>query len=176
MNRILSVAKNLRLAPLGVLLLLPTARTASFDIPAWAFDRGNVKVFTEQWADAEPMVAFGGRSPIVVEYDLERAALGRPQKALGMWSFADLLPVAGVPPSFAADVGLTPLVELDRWSRELGITVLAKMEGLNPSGSFKDRGLAMGVAFGRACGAQRFCLPTQGNAGVAASLFSARLG
>jgi threonine synthase len=114
--------------------------------------------------------------PVVVEYDLERAALGRPQKALGMWSFADLLPVAGLPPSFAADVGLTPLVELDRWSRELGITVLAKMEGLNPSGSFKDRGLAMGVAFGRTCGAQRFCLPTQGNAGVAASLFSARLG
>ncbi len=114
--------------------------------------------------------------PVVVEYDLERAALGRPDRARGIWSFADLLPVAGVPPSYAADVGLTPLVELDRWSRELGITVLAKMEGGNPSGSFKDRGLSVGVAFGRACGARRFCLPTQGNAGVAASLFSARLG
>ncbi len=56
------------------------------------------------------------------------------------------------------------------------MTVLAKNEGTNPSGSFKDRGLAVGVAFGTACGAQRFCLPTQGNAGVAASLFSARLG
>jgi threonine synthase len=93
-----------------------------------------------------------------------------------MWSFADLLPVVGVEPWFAADVGLTPTVELEVWSRAMGVTVLAKNEGTNPSGSFKDRGLAAGIAFGRACGAERFCLPTQGNAGVAASLFSARLG
>jgi threonine synthase len=114
--------------------------------------------------------------PVVVEYDLDRARLGAAQRSKGMWSFADLLPVIGVAPSFAADVGLTPTVELEVWSRELGITVLAKNEGVNPSGSFKDRGLAAGVAFGRACGAERFCLPTQGNAGVAASLFSVRLG
>jgi threonine synthase len=56
------------------------------------------------------------------------------------------------------------------------VQVFLKNEGTNPSGSFKDRGLAVAVAFGRACGAGRFCLPTQGNAGVAASLFSARLG
>ena len=42
----------------------------SFDIPAWAFDRGNVKVFTNQWADGSPMVAYGGQSPIEVEYDI----------------------------------------------------------------------------------------------------------
>lgn len=58
----------------------------------------------------------------------------------------------------------------------LGMDVLVKNEGGNPSGSFKDRGLAVGVALGAACGARRFCLPTQGNAGVAACLFSARLG
>lgn len=114
--------------------------------------------------------------PIVVEYDLSRVELGRPERRLGIWSFADLLPVLGPPASFAADVGLTPIVELEPWSAELGITVLAKNEGVNPSGSFKDRGLSVGIAFGRACGAERFCLPTQGNAGVAASLFSARLG
>ena len=114
--------------------------------------------------------------PVVVEYDLDRIALGTPDRSRGIWSFAELLPVSGVPTSFAADVGLTPIVELDPWSDELGVTVLAKNEGVNPSGSFKDRGLAVGIAFGRACGAERFCLPTQGNAGVAASLFSARLG
>lgn len=114
--------------------------------------------------------------PVVVEYDLDRVRLDNPDRALGMWSFADLLPVLGVEPSFAADVGITPVFEHDRWSSELGVTVLVKNEGTNPSGSFKDRGLAAGVALGTACGAQRFCLPTQGNAGVAASLFSARLG
>ncbi len=114
--------------------------------------------------------------PVVVEYDLDRVELGSPQRSLGMWSFSDLLPAIGPDPFFAADVGLTATVEIKSWSEELGVTVLAKNEGTNPSGSFKDRGLAAGVAFGRACGAQRFCLPTQGNAGVAASLFSARLG
>ena len=43
---------------------------SSFEIPAYAFDRGNAKTFTQQYADAGPMVAFGGVSPIVVEYDI----------------------------------------------------------------------------------------------------------
>ena len=70
----------------------------------------------------------------------------------------------------------TPTVRHGPLSRQLGVEVFLKNEGTNPSGSFKDRGLAVGVALGRACGARRFCLPTQGNAGVAACLFSARLG
>ncbi|NQU23315.1 MAG: SUMF1/EgtB/PvdO family nonheme iron enzyme [Candidatus Nealsonbacteria bacterium] len=56
-------------------LIFPAVTTAepagSFEIPAWAFDRGNAKTFTSNWADAEPMVAFGGDSPTVVEYDIE---------------------------------------------------------------------------------------------------------
>jgi len=47
-----------------------SALAGSFEIPAWAFDRGNVRTFTEEWADAGPMVAFGGQSPVVVEYDI----------------------------------------------------------------------------------------------------------
>ena len=63
---------------LGVASGAPSALPgAGFDIPAWAFDRGNVKTFTSQWADAGPMIAFGGRSPIFAEYDLELPAAGR---------------------------------------------------------------------------------------------------
>ncbi|MBN2474262.1 MAG: SUMF1/EgtB/PvdO family nonheme iron enzyme [Pirellulales bacterium] len=43
----------------------------SFVIPAWAFDRGNAKTFTQQWADAGPMVAFGGEYPVEIEYDID---------------------------------------------------------------------------------------------------------
>ncbi len=43
----------------------------SFLIPAYAFERGNAKTFTTSWADAGPMVAFGGDSPIVIEYDID---------------------------------------------------------------------------------------------------------
>ncbi len=44
--------------------------TSSFEIPAYAFDRGNAKTFTKQYADAGPMVANGGVSPNVIEYDI----------------------------------------------------------------------------------------------------------
>lgn len=48
-----------------------SAAVATFEIPAYAFDRGNAKTFTTSWADAEPMVAFGGESPVVIEYDID---------------------------------------------------------------------------------------------------------
>jgi threonine synthase len=120
--------------------------------------------------------------PVVVEYDLEaaRAEILRAGSYLspdpGLASFTPLLPVIGFPPHYAADVGHTPIVAHEPLGAEFGVDVLLKNEGTNPSGSFKDRGLSVAVALGTACGAARFCLPTQGNAGVAASLFSARLG
>lgn len=118
--------------------------------------------------------------PVVVEYDLNAARAGweaRDQgRVVGMWRYAALLPVLDVPGDYAADVGGTPAVRHAALSDELGCEVWLKNEGGNPSGSFKDRGLAVGVALGAASGARRFCLPTQGNAGVAACLFSQRLG
>ncbi len=59
------------LALLAFTLIARAAHAGSFEIPAWAFDRGNVKTFTTDYADAEPMVAFGGRSPVLAEYDIE---------------------------------------------------------------------------------------------------------
>jgi threonine synthase len=120
--------------------------------------------------------------PVVVEYDRDRvrselrAVPLADRRGPGIWRFAPLLPVLGVSDDYAADVGGTSAVRHGRLSEGLGVEVFLKNEGTNPSGSFKDRGLAVGVALGRASGAKRFCLPTQGNAGVAACLFSARLG
>jgi threonine synthase len=114
-------------------------------------------------------------SPLVVEYHASARALGF-ENTRGIWRYQTFLPVAGLPESYAADVGRTPLVRHGALSEELGVEVLLKLEGGNPSGSFKDRGLAVGVALGKALGARRVCLPTQGNAGVAAAMFAARLG
>lgn len=44
---------------------------ASFAFPAYAFDRGNARTFTDRWADTSAMVAFGGESPVVVDYDID---------------------------------------------------------------------------------------------------------
>jgi threonine synthase len=115
--------------------------------------------------------------PLVFDYQGARVAAewaggGSP----GLFRFGAGLPVIGVPPDYAADVGNTPAILHAGLSVELECEVFLKNESSNPSGSFKDRGLAMGIALGAACGARRFCLPTQGNAGVAAALFSSRLG
>jgi threonine synthase len=93
----------------------------------------------------------------------------------GIWKYEALLPVLEPWPGYAADVGLTAIAREDRIGRELDVELWTKMEGSNPSGSFKDRGLAVAIALGWACGAARFCLPTQGNAGVAAALFCSRM-
>jgi len=47
------------------------SKGGSFEILAYAFDRGNAKTFRGSWADGDPMVAFGGQSPVVIEYDIE---------------------------------------------------------------------------------------------------------
>lgn len=114
--------------------------------------------------------------PLVVEYDSAQVQAAHKASGKGLFRFGAMLPVLDVPAEYAGDVGGTPVLPHHRLSELLGVEVFLKNEATNPSGSFKDRGLAMGIAFGAACGAQRFCLPTQGNAGVAACLFSARLG
>jgi len=119
--------------------------------------------------------------PVVVEYDLDAVRRELPDPlpsaaACGLWTWAPLLPVLDPPPGYAHDVGGVPFSRHAALSRQLGAELFLEHEGVNPSGSFKDRGLAVGVALGAACGARRFALPTQGNAGVAAALFSARLG
>jgi len=65
-----------RALALTLCILQTSALAGSFDIPAWTFDRGNVRTFTAEWADGEPMVAFGGQSPVVVEYDIPFPAAG----------------------------------------------------------------------------------------------------
>lgn len=117
--------------------------------------------------------------PLLVEYEpgaVRAAWLPPAARETGLFRFGAGLPVTGLPASYAADVGNTPTLFHAGLSRELELEVFIKNEAQNPTGSFKDRGLALGVALGAAFGARRFCLPTQGNAGVAAAFFSSRLG
>ncbi|MEX1248035.1 MAG: pyridoxal-phosphate dependent enzyme [Anaerolineales bacterium] len=74
--------------------------------------------------------------------------------------------------------GVTPLVPLPRLANELGggFELYAKFEGLNPTGSFKDRGLTAAVseAFGR--GAKALICASTGNTAASAAAYAARAG
>ncbi|MBT6207079.1 MAG: pyridoxal-phosphate dependent enzyme, partial [Francisellaceae bacterium] len=117
--------------------------------------------------------------PLLARYDLEkfkRNKISYRLNAPGMLRYSPILPVAGIPQDYICDVGDSKIYSHERLSSELGVELSWKCEASNPSGSFKDRGLAIGIILGVSLGAKRFCLPTQGNAGIAAALFSSRLG
>ena len=114
------------------------------------------------------------RYPTRVPTLLDRAELRRRH---GMWRFRPFLPLLPGEEPISLGEGDTPLLRLERTGRRLGAMDLwVKDEGANPTGSFKARGLAAAITRAVAAGAERFVLPTAGNAGVAAAAYGARAG
>ncbi len=119
-------------------------------------------------------------SPLLARYDLTRLSktLTRDQLALrpaGLWRWKELLPVRDPVFRLSLGEGDTPLLPTNRIADDLGLTkVLVKDEGVNPSGSFKARGLSVAVARESELGADEFDIPTAGNAGGALAMYAAR--
>ncbi len=118
-------------------------------------------------------------SPLLARYDLSRAARTLTLDALRsrvrtMWRYEEVLP--GAPPVTLGE-GMTPLIRAARLGERLGLTNLyIKEEGLNPTASFKARGLSAAVTMAKALGARIVALPTAGNAGGAAAAYAAKAG
>jgi len=94
-----------------------------------------------------------------------------------MWRFRPFLPLLPGEEPISLGEGDTPLLRLERTGQRLGAMDLwVKDEGANPTGSFKARGLGAAITRAVAAGADRFVLPTAGNAGVAAAAYGARAG
>ncbi len=106
-----------------------------------------------------------------------RDALERRTGPQGMWRYREFLPLDDGEQPVTLGEGGTPLLPARRLGEALGMADLwIKDEAANPTGSFKARGLAAAVTRAVAAGAQRFVLPTAGNAGVAAAAYGARAG
>ncbi|KJK47130.1 threonine synthase [Lentzea aerocolonigenes] len=113
-------------------------------------------------------------SPLVARYDLTK--VGRPTQDNSLWRYRDVLPVRVPDPHFSLGEGMTPLVPLPALSRQLDVNILMKDESLIPTGSFKARGAAVGVARAKELGIEGIKMPTNGNAGAAWALYAARAG
>jgi threonine synthase len=94
----------------------------------------------------------------------------------GLWRYAELLPVADAATRISLGEGATPLLPLRWLGEELGVGAWVKEEGLNPTGTFKARGAAVGVSKAKELGARTLALPTAGNAGAAWAAYGARAG
>jgi threonine synthase len=120
--------------------------------------------------------------PLLARYDLTRAKAHLDRDRLqsrspDLWRYRELLPVREARNRISLGEGMTPLLTLDRLGHALGIPrLLAKDECRNPTGSFKDRGMAVAVSRAVELGARTLAVPSAGNAGVALAAFAARAG
>lgn len=116
--------------------------------------------------------------PLLARYDIAKAKVsftpdslaGRPPN---LWRYAEMLPVHDPACRLTLGEGFTPLLKLNNLGENLGLNNLfAKEEGLNPTASFKARGLCMAVSRAAELGAKAVAIPTAGNAGSAMAAYA----
>ena len=94
-----------------------------------------------------------------------------------MWRYKEFLPVNYEENIVSLGEGFTPILEAKNLKNELGIKkLLIKDESLNPTASFKARGLSAAVSKAKEFGIKNFSIPTAGNAGGALSAYAAKAG
>src|SRR5438309_4277617 len=117
--------------------------------------------------------------PLLARYDLRRAAATRLLESLKtrprtLWRYAEVLP-NDAPVSLGE--GMTALIHVGRLGASMGLQRLfVKDEGLNPTGSFKARGMTAAVTRAKQLGAKILAAPTAGNAGGALAAYAAAAG
>ncbi|MDK1029763.1 MAG: threonine synthase [Anaerolineae bacterium] len=120
------------------------------------------------------------QSTLLVRYDLksisnrvDRAEIK--MRSNGMWRWKEVLPVKDPVNFVYLGEGDTPLLRLHNLGKDLGLTNLyVKDESINPTGSFKARGLAAAVSKAKELGIEKVIIPTAGNAGGAMAAYAAR--
>ncbi|MCO5350314.1 MAG: threonine synthase [Bryobacteraceae bacterium] len=121
-------------------------------------------------------------APLLVRYDLQSARRNWNREWLAsgprsMWRYAPILPVAKPSSITSLGEGWTPLVRLNRLGKDLGAANLwLKDDGVNPTGSFKARGLSCAISMCRELGITKVALGSAGNAASAAAAYAAAAG
>lgn len=86
------------------------------------------------------------------------------------------LPITDKTPALTLQEGNTPLIHFSNLSKELGIELYGKVEGVNPTGSFKDRGMVMAVAKAVEEGSNSIICASTGNTSASAAAYAAKAG
>lgn len=90
--------------------------------------------------------------------------------------YRDRLPLDAGAPVVTLLEGSTPLIHAPRLSERLEIETHLKFEGMNPTGSFKDRGMTLAVSQAKASGAEAIICASTGNTAASAAAYAARAG
>ncbi|APM40679.1 threonine synthase [Clostridium kluyveri] len=120
--------------------------------------------------------------PLLVRYDLEKVKkevnkdIFKARKR-GLFRFKELLPIEDEKNIVTLGEGDTPVLKIQNLGEKLGAKELyIKNEALNPTGTFKSRGAAVGISKAKELGIRTIAMPTAGNAGGAWSAYSSKAG
>ncbi len=120
--------------------------------------------------------------PLLARYDLQRIAKFMTRQVLfgrasSLWRYREVLPVMKERNIVSLGEGWTPLVHATALGASLRMEHLyVKDESLNPTQSFKARGMAVAVSMAKELGAKKLAAPSAGNAGGALAAYAARAG
>ena len=120
--------------------------------------------------------------PIFALYDLDKARSiikkdQLPHRKSTMWRYREIMPIEYTENIVTLGEGWTPLVQANRLGKLLGFSNLyLKDESLNPTGSFKARGMSAAISQAKEKGVKIIAIPTAGNAGVATAAYAAKAG
>ncbi len=134
-----------------------------------------------EWSQLQNLCA-ACQKPLFPAYDLEAAGRTLKREMLAgrersLWRYREVLPLPLEVEPVSLGEGGTPLLRAEHFGRALGLSNLwVKDESLNPTQSFKARGMAVAVSMAKHLGATRLAVPTAGNAGGALAAYAARAG
>jgi threonine synthase len=120
--------------------------------------------------------------PLYARYDLAAASRTLTKGALAkraadMWRYREVMPVEDDANIVSLGEGWTPLLRAERLGTDVGIErLLIKDESLNPTQSFKARGMSAAVSMAKELGVRKLAAPSAGNAGGALAAYAARAG
>jgi threonine synthase len=120
--------------------------------------------------------------PLLVRYDLDRVSKTMTRDSLksrvsSMWRYREVMPVRSDDNIVTLGEGWTPTLHAERLGRKLGMSELyIKDESLNPTQSFKARGMSAAVSMAKELGVTKVAAPSAGNAAGALAAYAARAG
>ena len=133
---------------------------------------------------ARPAYACSSCGGLNLEIRLDSGqALGRLSKSdfrkrpLSVWKYRELLPITHGSKVVSLSEGGTPLIRCDRLGEKYGLKKLyVKFDGMNPTGSFKDRGMTVGITKARELGMKTVSCASTGNTSASLSAYAGRAG
>jgi threonine synthase len=111
-----------------------------------------------------------------VKYENIKISKDFKKRKINVWKYKEFLPIIEENKIVSLNEGGTPLYFCQRISKELNLNIFVKNEGANPTGSFKDRGMTVGVTKALELGMDKVVCASTGNTSASLAAYAAKAG